>query len=207
MKNYKYKIDHDYGLAPNPFGGYCTLAVCKSQIRNSRYLEIGSWIFGTGAKSVGAEYYKKLIFCMQVEEKITFNEYWNDSRFQYKKPILNGSLAQMYGDNIYYQDNNKNWVQIDSAHSNDDGTINFIHLDRDVSGKYVLISKENFFYWGDNAIEVPGEFYDAICTDARDREIALPNSVVDDFVIWLNNNYKRGFLYGDPISWKELIGE
>ena len=26
MKNFSYKIEHDFGLAPNPFGGYCTLA-------------------------------------------------------------------------------------------------------------------------------------------------------------------------------------
>ncbi|HCD3629949.1 TPA: hypothetical protein NBO47_003868, partial [Klebsiella pneumoniae] len=26
MKHFTYKIDHDFGLAPNPFWGYCTLA-------------------------------------------------------------------------------------------------------------------------------------------------------------------------------------
>lgn len=36
MRNFSYKIEHDFGLAPNPFGGYCTLAVCKSSIRSNK---------------------------------------------------------------------------------------------------------------------------------------------------------------------------
>ena len=29
MHCFRYKLNHDYGLAPNPFGGVMTLAVCK----------------------------------------------------------------------------------------------------------------------------------------------------------------------------------
>ena len=28
-KLFSYVVDHDYGFAPNPFGGFCTLAKCK----------------------------------------------------------------------------------------------------------------------------------------------------------------------------------
>ena len=52
MKIYSYKIDHDFGLAPNPFGQYCTVAVCKPDIRKSKNLKIGDWIIGTGSKSL-----------------------------------------------------------------------------------------------------------------------------------------------------------
>lgn len=93
MRNFSYKIEHDFGLAPNPFGGYCTLAVCKSSIRSNKGLEVGSWIIGTGSKKLKNA--NKLIYAMQVGEKLTFNEYWNDPRFQYKKPIINGTLVQM----------------------------------------------------------------------------------------------------------------
>ena len=31
---YSYVITRDYGFAPNPFGGICTLATCKPGIRN-----------------------------------------------------------------------------------------------------------------------------------------------------------------------------
>ncbi|HAT4044914.1 TPA: hypothetical protein I9Z20_002522, partial [Citrobacter freundii] len=84
MKHFTYKIDHDFGLAPNPFWGYCTLAICKSSIRRNRNLNIGSWVFGTG--SVKLKNLHKLIYAMRVDETLTFNEYWNDPRFSHKKP-------------------------------------------------------------------------------------------------------------------------
>jgi hypothetical protein len=113
---YSYKLDHDYGLAPNPFGEYCSLAVCKSSIRKNKNLSVGDWIIGTGSKALGFEHY--LIYAMQVTEILTFDEYWEDERFQYKKPVLNGSLIQMYGDNFYHTDKNTGeWIQDQSAHS------------------------------------------------------------------------------------------
>lgn len=200
MRNFTYKIDHDYGLAPNPFGGFCTLAVCKSDIRKNKNLEVGSWVFGTGAKSVGSQYFRKLIFCMKVEEKLTFDDYWNDVRFLYKKPVLTGSLVQIYGDNFYHRDENGDWVQENSAHSLEDGTPNETHLTRDIGGNFVLVSKD-FYYFGENAITIPEEFTSAICTNARNMAFAKPEEAVDEFVAWLQNNYNKSILYGDPISW------
>ena len=115
MSYYSYKVEHDLGLAPNPFGEFCTIAVCKPKIRNNKNLRYGDWIIGTGSKKLNRLHH--LIYLMQVEEKITFEQYWDDPRFQYKKPVLNGSLAQMYGDNIYHRDRKANqWVQENSAH-------------------------------------------------------------------------------------------
>lgn len=206
MRNFTYKIDHDYGLAPNPFGGFCTLSVCKSDIRKNKNLEIGSWIFGTGAKSVGDQYFKKLIFCMQVEEKLTFDNYWNDVRFQYKKPIINGSLVQMYGDNFYHRDENGDWRQENSAHSLEDGNPNERHLKRDTGGIFVLVSK-NFYYFGKNALTIPEEFISTISTNARNMAFAKPQESVDKFITWLQCNYEKGILHGDPISWSVHIKE
>lgn len=206
MRNFTYKIDHDFGLAPNPFGGYCTLAVCKSDIRKNNNLEVGSWIFGTGAISVGIKYFQKLIFCMKVEGKLTFNEYWNDQRFQYKKPIVNGTLVQMYGDNFYHQDENYNWIQENSAHSHEDGTPNNDHLKRDTGGEFVLVSR-NFYYFGENAITLPEKYIPAICTDARNMAFAKPQDLITEFILWLQNNYEQGFLYGDPIGWSVHLKE
>lgn len=204
MRNFTYKIDHDYGLAPNPFGGFCTLSVCKSDIRKNKNLEIGSWIFGTGAKSVGDQYFQKLIFCMQVEEKLTFDNYWKDVRFQYKKPIINGSLVQMYGDNFYHSNEDGVWIQENSAHSLKDGTPNEKHLKRDIGGNFVLVSK-NFYYFGKNALIIPEEYTSTICTNARNMAFAKPQETVDRFIAWLQRNYEKGILHGDPISWSVHI--
>lgn len=202
MKIFSYKLDHDYGLAPNPFGKYCTLAVCKSSIRKNRNIEIGDWVIGTGSARLGNLYH--LIYAMKVEEKLTTQGYWDDERFAYKKPQVNGSLAQMYGDNMYHRDpENENWIQENGAHSSEDGTANCEHMDRDVGGEFVLISSQ-FYYLGDASIEIPEKFQ-AVCTKGRDMMWKkIPEEVKPDFILWITQNFSIG-IHGDPISWKEHI--
>lgn len=199
-----YKVNHDYGLAPNPFHGYCTLAVCKSQIRKSARLNIGDWIIGISGKKIGAT--NKLIFAMKLEEKITFDDYWNDKRFVNKKPIVNGSLMQMYGDNFYHTENGE-WIQENSAHSSSNGNINdeYItnnnHLKRDTGGKFVLIS-QHFYYFGDNAPEIPesskGKFKKLI-----NYTYSMPDEIKRDFASLLKK-CSTG-IHGDPASWKDSL--
>ena len=196
--NFSYKIEHDFGLAPNPFWGYCTLAVCKPQIRRSKNLTIGSWIFGLGSRKLNNENY--LIYAMQVQEKLTFEEYWNDPRFQLKKPIPNGSLKMIYGDNFYYQENGI-WKQNDSAHSLTDGP-NKNHMNRDLGGEYVLISQD-FYYFGDKAIKIPERYQSGVVCPGRNIcSKKLDERIAQNFVAWLQKNFTAGIIYGDPINWK-----
>lgn len=198
-KYYFYKVNHDYGLAPNPFHGYCTLAVCKSQIRNNKNLNKGDWIIGISGNALGHE--NRLIFAMCVEEKITFNKYWNDERFINKKPVVNGSLVQMYGDNFYHKEE-KNWIQEDSAHSLGDGNTNEKHLKRDVGGNYVLISKE-FYYFGDKSPEIPEKSKALLHSLVNFIYKDIPEEIIKEFITLLKG-YSLG-IHGDPISWKDNI--
>lgn len=199
MGYYSYKIEHDYGLAPNPFGGYCTLAVCRPTIRANKKLNIGDWIIGTG--SVKLKNLHHLIYIMRVEEKLTFNEYWKDQRFQNKKPQVNGSLVQMYGDNFYHQDFKTNqWIQEDSAHSFPTGLPNPGHIKKDTDGKYVLISK-TFCYLGDKSILIPEKFWD-ICSNGRNMKgPSIDEKNAEKFIKWVLGKYEVG-IHGDPINWK-----
>jgi len=200
-KYYSYRLDHDYGFAPNPFGAYCTLANCMPRLRINNNLQLGDWIFGIGSKVLKNEFH--LIYAMQVNEKITFEEYWGDKRFQYKKPSNNGSLKKIHGDNIYYLKSGKSeWGQLQSLHSNADGSINQAHLKKDLSGKYILVST-NFFYFGENHFEIPDEFK-GICGN-NPRGYAGPSIdkiVGGDFLNWLDQNYRLG-IHGDPINWSD----
>lgn len=200
-KIYSYVVEHDYGLAPNPFGGYCTLAVCKPRIRKSSNLEIGDWIIGTGSKSLEiftkGTYLKKLIYAMRVEEKLNFNQYWSDERFQYKKPILNGSLVNMYGDNIYHSDEKGVLYQLDSAHSNVDGSTNKKHLKTDTNGQNVLISQD-FYYFGELAPKIPKSLLE-VCHSGIGEKI-VPARYTDSFLKWLRSNFQQG-IHGDPANW------
>ncbi|MFD1603357.1 hypothetical protein ACFSJW_12455 [Flavobacterium artemisiae] len=201
MKYYSYKIEHDFGLAPNPFGSYCTLAVCRPTIRGNKNLEIGDWIIGTGSAKLKNLHH--LIYAMKVEEKLTFNEYWNDPRFNYKKPQIKGSLVQIYGDNFYHQDSiTQKWIQEDSAHSFQDGSPNPGHIKVDTDGKYVLISK-TFYYLGDNSILIPENLRD-ICSNGRNMKgpsIDIKNA--DNFIKWIQDECQLG-IQGNPISWKDI---
>jgi hypothetical protein len=138
----------------------------------------------------------KLIYAMKVCEKMPFDFYWEDPRFQCKKPVMNGSLITMFGDNFYHKDAQGNWIQENSAHSNKDGTCNFDHLNQDTKGENVLISN-HFYYFGNSAIAIPDKFYDIICK-GRGQKISQ-GKIIEDFIKWIEN-YKQG-VHGDPINW------
>ena len=204
MNCFRYKLEHDYGFAPNPFYGILTLATCKGKIRNNKNLKINDWIIGLG--SVSMENLDKLIFAMKVEEIITFDQYWNDKRFECKKPILNGSLVQLYGDNVYHTDfKTGEVIQEKCAHSNENGSVNLDHKNRDVIGKNVLISHK-FYYFGDNCLEIPAKFsYIKLGKKVRDiefKDLMGKDKEINDFISWIESNYKIG-IHGDPCNWKE----
>ena len=147
---YIYVVDRDFGFAPNPFHRLCTFATCMLRIRGSA--QIGDWIMGVGGARLKAT--GRCIYLMKVSEILTFNDYWSDARFQNKKPLRNGSLVMMVGDNIYHQETgSKRWIQEDSHHSNPDGSPNPQNLKKDTGSINVLIS-DHFYYFGKNAPDV-----------------------------------------------------
>lgn len=148
---YAYVIARDFGFAPNPFHGVCTLATCKPGIRKAA--TVGDWILGVGGKKLGSTH-RKCILLMKVSEKISFQNYWDDPRFSLKKPCRNGSHVKMLGDNIYQKNANGQWIQDDSHHSNPDGTTNQVNLDRDTGTSDQVLISNYFFYFGENAIPV-----------------------------------------------------
>ena len=201
MNYYSYLIEHDFGLAPNPFGGYCTLTVCKPNIRKSGNLHIGDWIIGTGSRSLEKTFKKPLwhylIYAMKINDIIPMEDYWNDIRFRSKKPIINGSLQLMYGDNFYYKDDQGIWMQENSAHSNKDGTPNSEHLKADTSGENALISNF-FFYFGQAAPFLPPNLH-CVCHTTQGQKL-LTEEQGENFVNWLTSAFNPG-IYGKPINW------
>lgn len=199
MHLFSYRVEHDYGLAPNPFGGTISFAVCRGDIRSNKFMQIGDWLVGTG--SVSMKNVGRLIYAMKVEEIISFDEYWNDLRFQYKKPYLKGTLVQMYGDNFYHTVD-ESMVQEPSAHSNPDLEQRIKLYNKDVKGKRVLLSK-TFYYFGDNCPLIPTELQ-TICSSGRAYKYKkITEEQINSFVSWLESNYTVG-IHGDPCNWKEF---
>lgn len=197
-KLYSYVVARDYGFAPNPFQGLCTLATCKPEIRKSA--QIGDWIIGTGSSSRGKRGYA--VFVMRVTEAITFNEYWLSPRFREKRPNLKGSKKQAFGDNIYFKDGSGVWHQADSHHSYLGGSHNPHNIARDTKADRVLLSTE-YSYWGDSGPQLPLKFrhYHGIDICAhRGHKCKFPDDLVRDFEAWFHGLGERGYL-GTPADW------
>src|SRR5687767_9007196 len=99
---YLYVVDRDFGFAPNPFHGYCTLATCKPRIRARA--NHGDWVIGMGGLRLGATGH--CIFAMRVTDTLTYDEYWRSPPHLVKRPVRNGSRRMMVGDNIYRREGN-----------------------------------------------------------------------------------------------------
>ncbi|MGA1847291.1 hypothetical protein [Deferribacter abyssi] len=174
MRLFSYIIAYDSGFAPNPFWGYCTLATCKPRIRSAA--DIGDFIIGISPKADS----NKFVFAMEVNEKLTFEEYFNDPRFERKKPKMDSiKFEERLGDNIYKPLGNGEFQQLYSLHSNEDGSENIETKKRDLSGKYVLIST-NFVYFGSNAINLPDSLQELIVT--RGYKSNFSDTVIREFL-------------------------
>lgn len=153
-----YVVARDFGFAPNPFHGFCTLACCKPKIRSTA--EVDDWVFGMAGGDLSEP--GNCIFGMRVTETLTFDQYWLDPRFEVKKPLRNGSRVMMLGDNIYHRrEVGTEWLQEDSHHSRPDGSPDASNIKTDTQSNRVLVS-EQFTYFGAAAPSVPSRILEAV---------------------------------------------
>ena len=199
MKVYSYVVARDYGFAPNPFFGICTLATCKPNIR--RKAAIGDWIVGTGSKQCAR--HGCLVFWMQVCEILTFDQYWIDERFICKRPNLQGSLKQAFGDNIYHRDDSDSWVQLNSHHSYADGTHNIHNVQNDTKVDRVLLGHK-YCYWGGEGPLINQAFRNYqgidICASRNHKSCQFSDDLIRDLTAWLLSLCQYGYS-GDPQKW------
>jgi hypothetical protein len=86
MKLYTYCLRYDYGSAPNPYWGICTLVICKPVIR--RTADIGDWVVGfCSASFENNKYPRHIVYAMKVTDKMTMKEYDEYCRKQHRKKI------------------------------------------------------------------------------------------------------------------------
>ena len=197
---YLYVVARDFGFAPNPFHGCCTLATCKPVIR--RTATIGDWVLGMGGTRLNAT--GRCIFAMQVTKKISFDEYWTDPAYAEKKPVRNGSKKMLVGDNIYHRDSPEAaWQQEDSHHSSDDGTADVYNVEQDTSSNNVLIS-DQFLYFGENAPVVPPRILDVIGYRNGRFNRRIDYALAKPIIEWLLAEFGRmlNVLVGNPFDFQ-----
>ena len=193
---YSYVVARDYGFAPNPFFGFCTLATCKPQIR--RTAAVGDWIVGTGSRKHGSA--ARIVYAMRVTEEMSFNDYWQDRRFRLKRPNMRASIRSAFGDNIYHRnDATGEWNQVDSHHSYQDGTPNAKNIRHDTNVDRVLVS-DDFVYWGSCGPRIPLSLRDDICKGGQGHRCRFPTDLVARCTTWLRGCNEKGYR-GDPLDW------
>ena len=198
---YSYVVRYDSGFAPNPFYRYCTLATCKPDIR--RHARIGDWVVGTGSGDKRIKRAGYLVYAMEVSETLPFEEYWDDERFQLKKPNLRQSKMRAAGDNIYRRREDGRWDQLDSFHSQKDSSPNPKHIATDTGVNRVLVGSR-FVYFGGEGPPLPEQFLDyqgeSICKRGRGVKVIKNGTLIEQFIDWLDALGQRNYS-GHPHDW------
>jgi len=196
MNLFSYILRYDDGAAPNPYYGYCTLAICKPVIR--RNAKVGDWVVGLGSSSVLMEdgnnhnFSKHIIYAMRVSEKMTIKEYG-----EFCLDYLNGKIPNIndlyfpkrVGDCIYYYSKKKSEVILrDSVHTE-------VNRKSDLGGEYVLLADE-FYYFGSKPQYIPEKLH-GIIHQNQGHQKQKNDSYIEDFIEWISK-FKKNNLYAEP---------
>lgn len=199
-KVYIYVVRYDFGFAPNPFGGVCTLACCMPVIR--RTARQGDWLIGMGGRDLKAT--GRCIYAMRVTGEMTFNQYWQADRFIGKRPVRNGSRKTMVGDNVYRTDpKTGEWLQENCVHSQPSGEQDLPNTLHDTGTDRVLISEE-FYYFGAKAPEVPARLLDQIGYRNGRGHRVYQKEDCRKFLDWIRTAAGRqaNLVLGDPFQFR-----
>ena len=156
MKVCAYVMTYDTGLAPNPFDGVCTLAVCTPNHQNANLVN-GDYIIGVAGErlrgKLGTPDQWRLIYAMKVDERMTLDKYYTSTDYKSKIPKLSGSKKEMCGDNFYKLLNGKLVHTTDTEEHT--SKIPDTEIERqDCDGNRVFVGKD-FLYFGAAALPFP----------------------------------------------------
>lgn len=184
-----YVLASDTNLAPNTTGKICTLSCCKPVVR--KVAEKGDWVVGMSTNKHGKE---KLVYAMQVEQKMTFDDYYRSPDYNMKKPDRDPNA-----DNFYYFDSNNQLVQVPNMRH-----MTKAHYDTDTSSDNVLIAKK-YWYFGENAPVIPREFHQTRLVEGnrRGHRVIEDTALITNLVKWLTDNYPCG-THGRPRDQKRM---
>ena len=192
MKLFTYCLRRDTGAAPNPFGGYCTLALTKPVLR--RNAEVGDWIVGLASGESGLkDANRKVVFAMKVTQIMNYEDYnmFCLSECQDKLPARPAqTYEEMVGDCIYDFSVGDPPAVRDSVHESE-------NMEFDLAGEKVLISDE-FYYFGKGARELPPNLY-KIIKKGQGFQQKKNDPFIDDFLNFIKD-FKKNEVDGAPIN-------
>jgi hypothetical protein len=139
---------------------------------------------------------------MKISGIIGFDEYWADPKFGRKKPLMNGSLSQRHGDNIYHRDLRPNrWIQEDSFHSQKGGKPDLDNLRVDTGFTDRVLIADWFIYWGGDGPKIPVNFIEDFVQKGIGHRSVEDELRINEFLAWASSQGEAGVI-GDPCEWK-----
>lgn len=155
MKVCAYVMTKDTGLAPNPFHGVCTLAVCTPNHARANLVD-GDYIIGVAGVGLCKKLKPpsepwRLIYAMKVDKVMALDDYYNAAAYKLKIPKLNGSRIERCGDNFYKK--LADGKLIHTGESSDH--VGPEAIKQDCAGDKVFIGQKDFNYFGSSAPKIP----------------------------------------------------
>lgn len=182
---HSYVVATDSGFAPNTTNGTCTLATCKQVIRGEA--KQSDWVLGTYPRDQGED---RITYLMRVGEVLTYDQYYSNGRFDFKKPE-NDPL----GDNIYYQNEQGDLVQVENPPAHDDDS----NRKKDKQSNSVLVA-DLFWYFGDQGPELPSELCEKVVKGYKSSSRSgrkKPSKHLGELIDWISERYEPG-VHGEP---------
>src|SRR5437773_10541669 len=99
VRVHTYVIPWDAGSAPNYDPPFVTLAVCKPRIR--KRAQPGELVVAFAGQDLNRHEPHTVVWAGVVVEVLTFAQYWDDKRFQGKKPKRPNGSENRLADNFY----------------------------------------------------------------------------------------------------------
>ncbi len=193
MALFSYRVRFDYGCAPNPFYGVCTLVICKPRIR--AHARVGDWVVGTGsAASPAGDLSGAVVYAMQVTRALSMRAYdaWSVRRPRKRPDPAHTDLRRQVGDSIYDFASDPPAVR--------PGPHTVAERDHDLSGRRALLSTR-FVYFGRAAAPLPPHLLGVVKVGPGHRS-ASNAPLVAPFVAWLESlGHPWGSVLAAPAGW------
>lgn len=158
---------------------------------------------GTGSNEVGKKRGGYLVYAMEISEILETNQYWEDPRFECKKPDMHHNWVTASGDNIYEPIGPSKWNQLNSYHSMRDGQQHAKHTIRDTGVTRVLIS-DYYIYYGGSGPKLPDKFLPegemVLCHAGPSYRRFWDEKTIKEFIDWLRARGHHGY-EGKPWDW------
>lgn len=185
MNVYAYIVPIDDGAAPNPYGGVCTLAICKPNLR--KIAQVDDWVLGFNYNQNGLF----LIYAMKLTDVLSMEAYdaFTKASLCIKIPNMKSNDVRYHmGDSVYDFGSDSITLR-EGVHSR-------CTKEMDLAGKNVLMSK-HFYYFGSKSVALPQNLN--LNVRIEDDFIQLNNEASSLFFRWFEKQaFEVNRLYAQP---------